>query len=51
MANGVKDLLEFGPYCVDPEHRLLLRGQDPVPLTPKAFDLLLVLLEWRADVR
>lgn len=50
MANGVKHLLEFGPYRVDPEHRLLLRGQNPVPLSPKAFDLLLVLLERSGEV-
>ncbi len=37
MANRRKHLLEFGPHRVDPEHCLLLRGQDPAPLTPKAF--------------
>jgi eukaryotic-like serine/threonine-protein kinase len=50
MANGVKHLLEFGPYRVDPEHRLLLRGPDPIPLSPKAFDLLLVLVERSGEV-
>jgi eukaryotic-like serine/threonine-protein kinase len=50
MANGVKHLLEFGPYRVDAEHRLLLRGHDAVPLSPKAFDLLLVLLERSGEV-
>jgi TolB-like protein/DNA-binding winged helix-turn-helix (wHTH) protein len=50
MANGVKHLLEFGPYRVDPEHRLLLRGPEPVPLSPKAFDLLLVLVERSGEV-
>ena len=50
MANGVKHLLEFGPYRVDPEHRLLLRGQNPVSLSPKAFDLLLVLVQRSGEV-
>jgi eukaryotic-like serine/threonine-protein kinase len=50
MANGVKHLLEFGCYRVDPDHRLLLRGPNPVSLSPKAFDLLLVLLERRGEV-
>lgn len=50
MANGVKHLLEFGPYRVDSERRLLLRGQDPVPLSPKAFDLLTVLVERSGEV-
>jgi DNA-binding winged helix-turn-helix (wHTH) protein/tetratricopeptide (TPR) repeat protein len=45
MGNGVKQLLEFGPFRVDPEQRLLLREEQPISLSPKAFDLLLVLLE------
>jgi len=45
MDNDVKHLLEFGPFRVDPEERLLLRDQQAIPLPPKAFDLLLALLE------
>jgi len=44
MQNDLKQLLEFGPFQVDPEQRLLLRDQQPVPLSPKAFDLLIILL-------
>jgi TolB-like protein/DNA-binding winged helix-turn-helix (wHTH) protein/Flp pilus assembly protein TadD len=36
---------EFGPYLLDPGEHALLRGAEIVPLTPKAFDLLLVLVE------
>src|ERR1043166_6136837 len=36
---------EFGPYRVDPAERRLLRGDAPIPLTPKAFDTLLALVE------
>ena len=43
MSNAVKHLLEFGPFRIDPEQRLLMRDQQPVPLSPKAFELLLVL--------
>src|SRR5580700_9034550 len=43
MDSPVKYLLEFGPFRVDPEQRLLLRDRQPIPLSPKAFDLLLVL--------
>ena len=50
MPKRINHLLEFGPYRVDPGHRLLLRGQDPVPLSPKAFDLLLILLERSGEV-
>jgi len=35
----------FGPFRVQPLERRLLRHDAPVPLTPKAFELLLVLVE------
>ena len=44
MGNTFKQLLEFGPFRIDAEQRLLLRDQLPIPLPPKAFDLLLVLV-------
>ena len=36
---------EFGPFRLDPVKRLLLRGSVSVPLTQKAFDTLLVLVQ------
>jgi TolB-like protein/DNA-binding winged helix-turn-helix (wHTH) protein/Tfp pilus assembly protein PilF len=36
---------EFGPFRLDAEERQLFRDDTLVPLTPKAFDLLLVLVE------
>jgi DNA-binding winged helix-turn-helix (wHTH) protein/Tfp pilus assembly protein PilF len=39
-----KQLYEFGPFRVDPEKELLLRGEETVPLTPKTFQILLVLM-------
>src|SRR5689334_6718977 len=39
-----KQLYEFGPFRVDPQKELLLRGEDTVPLTPKTFQILLVLV-------
>jgi DNA-binding winged helix-turn-helix (wHTH) protein len=50
MDNPVKHLLEFGPFRIDPEQRLLWRDQQPVALSPKAFDLLLVLIERAGQV-
>src|ERR1700685_2435751 len=50
MSNAVRQLLEFGPFRLDPEQRLLLRDQHPVPLSPKAFDLLHVLLQRSGQV-
>lgn len=39
-----KQLYEFGPFRVDPEKELLIRGEETVPLTPKTFQILLVLV-------
>ncbi len=45
MKVGTDSLLEFGPFRIDPDERVLSRDQQPVPLSPKAFDLLLVLVQ------
>jgi Tol biopolymer transport system component/DNA-binding winged helix-turn-helix (wHTH) protein len=37
-------LYEFGPFRLDPTERMLLRGDETVPLTPKAFDTLYLLV-------
>ena len=39
---------QFGPFSLDPDTRQLLRGGDEVHLSPKAFDLLRLLIEDRA---
>lgn len=39
------NLYEFGPFRLDAGERFLLRGDTVVPLTPKAFEMLLVLVE------
>jgi len=41
----VKHLYEFGPFRLDGTERLLLREGAPLPLTGKAFDTLLVLVQ------
>ena len=38
-------LYEFGPFRVDADERRLLRDGEVVPLTPKVFDVLLVLVQ------
>lgn len=45
MVNQLKQLYEFGSFRLDPDERLLLRDGKPVQLTPKVFDLLLLLVE------
>ena len=42
------ELYEFGPFSVDPARCRLLRGETPVALPPKAFDLLLLLVRRRS---
>src|SRR3984885_16277973 len=50
MGNAFKQLLEFGPFQLDPEKRLLLRDQQLIPLSPKAFDLVLALVSRSGQV-
>src|SRR6516162_6824633 len=43
-------LYEFGPFRVDPEKELLLRGNETIPLTPKTFQILLVLIRHSKEI-
>lgn len=45
MSTRSQHLYEFGPYRLDTAERLLLRNGEPVPLTPKAFETLVALVE------
>ncbi len=45
MSKQLQRLYEFGPYQLDTAERILLRDGEPVPLTPKAFETLVVLVE------
>jgi DNA-binding winged helix-turn-helix (wHTH) protein/tetratricopeptide (TPR) repeat protein len=45
MVRTAKHFYEFGPFRADALKRRLLRGDEVVPLTPKAFDTLLFLVE------
>lgn len=47
MSKQVSQLYEFGPFRIDVADRLLLREGEAVPVTPKAFETLLVLVERR----
>src|SRR6267378_2039919 len=38
-------LYRFGPYVLDPQRRTLYCDKSPVPITPKAFDVLLFLAQ------
>ena len=45
MTTPEHKTFEFGPFLLDPTERVLLRDGRPVPLTLKAFDVLLLLVE------
>jgi TolB-like protein/DNA-binding winged helix-turn-helix (wHTH) protein len=45
LVTKVSHIYEFGPFRLIPEERQLLRDNQSVPLTPKSFDLLVVLVE------
>ncbi|HEY9433048.1 MAG TPA: winged helix-turn-helix domain-containing protein [Blastocatellia bacterium] len=45
MKQSDKHFYEFGPFRLDTAERLLLRDGQHVPLTPKAFETLLILVE------
>jgi eukaryotic-like serine/threonine-protein kinase len=45
-----KELYEFGPFRVDPEREMVVREGEPVPLTPKNFQILLALVRHNREV-
>jgi DNA-binding winged helix-turn-helix (wHTH) protein/Tol biopolymer transport system component len=45
MANSPRQFCRFGPFGLDRHERVLLRDGRPVPLPPKAFDMLRILVE------
>jgi serine/threonine-protein kinase len=47
MSQSAQVLYEFGPFRLDPSEELLVEGTRKVPLTPKAYRTLLVLVESR----
>lgn len=44
MSGRAQPSYEFGPFLLDTAERRLLRERRPVPLTPKAYDVLLLLV-------
>ena len=50
MTSGSRVVYEFGPFRVDPEKQVLLRDNLPIPVTPKTFETLLVLVRHSREV-
>jgi eukaryotic-like serine/threonine-protein kinase len=47
---GIEELYEFGPFRVDPSRETLLKAGVSVPLTPKTFQILLVLVRHGKEI-
>lgn len=45
MANRLRHIYQFGPYCVDATERILHKNGQEIVLTAKSFDVLLVLVQ------
>jgi DNA-binding winged helix-turn-helix (wHTH) protein/tetratricopeptide (TPR) repeat protein len=50
MPKQFRNLYECGPFVLDPENRTLVREGKPVPIPPKAFETLLLLIEHRGNL-
>src|SRR6476660_3795261 len=50
MSNQSKCIYKFGPFTLDTAKRLLSRADQPISLTPKAFDTLIVLVRGNGNV-
>ena len=50
MAVSSKVLYEFGPFRVDPDKQVLLREGELIPVTPKTFETLLILVRHGREV-
>jgi DNA-binding winged helix-turn-helix (wHTH) protein/Tol biopolymer transport system component len=50
MNKRANELYEFGPFRLDPREHLLTRNGQPLALTPKAFETLVVLLQNRGHL-
>lgn len=50
MSLGTNHFYEFGNFRLDPTERVLFCESKPLPLTPKAFHMLLILIENRGRI-
>jgi len=50
MPSLTSNLYAFGEFCVDVQHRVLRLRDEPIALTPKAFEVLLLLIQHSGQV-
>ncbi len=47
VSDSLPRVFEFGPFTLDTGQHVLRREQEPIPLTPKTFDMLVLLVTSR----
>src|SRR5712691_3953931 len=50
MASLTSNLYTFGEFRLDPQKRVLRRGEEPIALTPKAFEVLVLLIQHSGEI-
>lgn len=50
MSSLTSNLYAFGEFLVDPQNRVLRKGECPIALTPKAFEVLLLLIQHSGEI-
>jgi TolB-like protein/DNA-binding winged helix-turn-helix (wHTH) protein len=50
MPSLISNLYAFGEFRADAQSRVLRRGEEPIAVTPKAFDVLLLLIQHSGEV-
>ena len=50
MPSLTNHLYAFGDFRLDPQNRTLRLGEEPIALTPKAFEVLLLLIQHSGQV-
>ena len=45
MSLAINHFYKFGEFIVDGDQKVLLRNDSPLPLAPKVFDTLLILVD------
>src|SRR5882724_9900694 len=50
MSQAINHFHRFGEFTVDGDQKVLLRNDSPLPLAPKVFDTLLILLDNRGRI-
>src|SRR3954453_9558406 len=50
MSSLTSRLLAFGEFRIDSQNHLLLKSETPIALTPKAFEVLMLLVQHNGEV-